>query len=75
MTIEDNKRRQIRESAERYQFGDEEMRRVIESSDFSIGRLVVQANRLAASPATSLVSRQDARNAEALLRLIENVDG
>lgn len=74
MTIEDNKRRQIRESAERYGFADKEIRRVISSPDFTIGRLVVQANRVIASPETSEEAARDAKNAQALLDQINRLD-
>lgn len=73
MTTEDNKRRQIRESAEKYEFYDAEIRRVIASPSFTVPRLVVQANRLAASSDTSEEAIRDAKNAESLLKLIDGV--
>ena len=71
---EDNKHRQIKEFAERCNFQDTEVKKLIEHG-FTVPRMKVQANRLIAlvrENAPQSVA-QDAKGAEEVLKLIQRL--
>lgn len=75
MTEQDNKRRQIREEAERLEFYDAKVQSLIKGSGFTIPRLKVEANRLIAHAVSnpSPEAARDAKNAERILESIERL--
>ena len=72
---EDNKRRQVKEAADRCDFQDAEMKKLIKHPDFTIARMKVQANRLVANADEHAPEnvRKDAKNADELLKLMQRL--